>query len=363
MSPNVQITPAGGGSSTSSLKKKSDHQFQRRPPQKFGRDRDSIGKTVRITQGPYKGHIGIVKDATPSTARVELHSQCQTISVDRARVMFIDDNTQDKTKSAAAASENPLLAKTSFHTPVYGSQTPMYSASHTPMHDSGNRTPCGVGSNTPRSTDGGGLTPGNVWDPMIPMTPRSVDIDRNSSGPYSPMYHPPKTPAGIIPGTSEISSSPQLSEGGSLISKFNYSVSPHSMAPLTPGLTPYTPQTPGSSFDLSSDWQMDGLFTRIKHSENSELNDQVGVIKSVHGKLCSVYLQNANKVVSIIGRLLCPVNPSVSDKVMILSGESRGSIGELLSIDACEGVVKLADRSSNEDIQMFQLSLLCKYKG
>lgn len=26
-----------------------------------GRDRDLIGKTVKITQGPYKGHIGIVK--------------------------------------------------------------------------------------------------------------------------------------------------------------------------------------------------------------------------------------------------------------------------------------------------------------
>ena len=42
-----------------------------------------IGQTIKITQGPYKGHIGIVKDATESTARVELHSKCQTISVDR----------------------------------------------------------------------------------------------------------------------------------------------------------------------------------------------------------------------------------------------------------------------------------------
>jgi transcription elongation factor len=33
-----------------------------------------IGKSVRIIQGPMKGYIGIVKDATESTVRVELHA-------------------------------------------------------------------------------------------------------------------------------------------------------------------------------------------------------------------------------------------------------------------------------------------------
>ena len=33
-----------------------------------------VGKTVRIIKGPYKGHIGMVKDATPNDCRVELHS-------------------------------------------------------------------------------------------------------------------------------------------------------------------------------------------------------------------------------------------------------------------------------------------------
>ena len=34
----------------------------------------------------YLGYIGIVKDATESTARIELHSSCKTISVDRQRL-------------------------------------------------------------------------------------------------------------------------------------------------------------------------------------------------------------------------------------------------------------------------------------
>ena len=45
-----------------------------------------LGQTVRVRQGPYKGHIGVVKDATESTARVELHATCQTINVDRSRL-------------------------------------------------------------------------------------------------------------------------------------------------------------------------------------------------------------------------------------------------------------------------------------
>ena len=49
-----------------------------------------IGKTVRITQGPYKGYVGIVKDATDATARVELHTKCQTISVDLVRLQITE---------------------------------------------------------------------------------------------------------------------------------------------------------------------------------------------------------------------------------------------------------------------------------
>ena len=56
---------------------------------KVDRDTSLIGKTVRIIQGPYKGYIGIVKDATASTARVELNTNCKTISVDKNRVSAI----------------------------------------------------------------------------------------------------------------------------------------------------------------------------------------------------------------------------------------------------------------------------------
>jgi len=34
------------------------------------RDVKFIGKTVRVKQGPYKGYVGIVRDATENTARI-----------------------------------------------------------------------------------------------------------------------------------------------------------------------------------------------------------------------------------------------------------------------------------------------------
>jgi transcription elongation factor SPT5 len=51
------------------------------------RDTSLIGQTVRISQEPYKDYVGIVKDATESTCKIELHAKCQTITVDRNRIV------------------------------------------------------------------------------------------------------------------------------------------------------------------------------------------------------------------------------------------------------------------------------------
>lgn len=53
------------------------------------RDMKIIGKEVKITGGPHKGNYGIVKDATEQTAKVELHSGCKHITVDRSRLGFV----------------------------------------------------------------------------------------------------------------------------------------------------------------------------------------------------------------------------------------------------------------------------------
>jgi transcription elongation factor SPT5 len=59
------------------------------PPQmrSGGRDR-TIGQTVTVRQGPYKGLLGIVKDATDTTARVELHSNLRTVTLEKTKLGF-----------------------------------------------------------------------------------------------------------------------------------------------------------------------------------------------------------------------------------------------------------------------------------
>ena len=64
------------------------------------RDSSLIGQTIRITQGPYKSYVGIVKDATDTLARVELHTSCQTISVDKSRIALLN---QPKGKSSQSS--------------------------------------------------------------------------------------------------------------------------------------------------------------------------------------------------------------------------------------------------------------------
>lgn len=57
------------------------------PPKSFGRDR-TLGQTVTIRKGPYKGLLGIVKDTTDLEARVELHTKGKTITVSKDTLGF-----------------------------------------------------------------------------------------------------------------------------------------------------------------------------------------------------------------------------------------------------------------------------------
>ena len=114
-------------------------------------DREFVGQTIKITQGPYKGQIGIVKDATDSTARVELHAKCQTISVDRSRISVINaGRVGGHPGSFSTRSRTPMHGPSG--TPMYntpGSRTPMYDGSMTLSHgEEGSRTP-GPGPGTP----------------------------------------------------------------------------------------------------------------------------------------------------------------------------------------------------------------------
>ncbi|KAF3909226.1 hypothetical protein ABW20_dc0103409 [Dactylellina cionopaga] len=122
-------------------------------PRQGGRDR-ILGQTVHVRQGPYKGLLGIVKDATDTTARVELHTKSKTITIDKTKLGFKEGST------------GRILSYAEFVQPKKGfGGAPSYSSSSGGSAWSGSRTPAGAGSmagsRTPAGAHGasGGRTP------------------------------------------------------------------------------------------------------------------------------------------------------------------------------------------------------------
>jgi len=72
--------------------------------------------------------------------------------------------------------------------------------------------------------------------------------------------------------------------------------------------------------------------------------------------MCTLYIPDEDKVISVASEHLEPVVPEKGDKVKVIIGEDRECTGQMLSIDGQDGVVKL-DRGN---ISMQQLSFLCK---
>lgn len=276
------------------------------------RDRDLIGTTIKITRGPYKGNIGIVKDATESTARIELHTSCQTISVDRNHIADVGTPSRDGAVSTYGK------------TPSYsGSQTPLYRdmGNKTPMCDSGSRTPLHYGSMTP--IHDGSRTPNasSEWDPTVSNTYPSPGYNPSTpgyqmNGPFTPgtMYDSSYSPYQPSPGYQSVVSTPSPATG--------YGQSPASNHPYnTPSSgyspnMPYNPQTPGAGLDVlpMTEWHTVDIEVRIRDShDDTGLVGQTGIIRSVSGAMCSVFLPEEDRVVNIMADHLDPVPPQRGD--------------------------------------------------
>merc|ERR1712226_264720 len=129
-----------------------------------------IHKICKIVAGAWKGHVGIVKDVTANSVRVELHASVQTINVERSRIQLVDNNGRGQGKTPGATSKyephktpvaNGLNQNDGSKTPMYGersaeagTRTPMYESGKTPNPYEAARTPVYTGSMTPRA-DGG----------------------------------------------------------------------------------------------------------------------------------------------------------------------------------------------------------------
>ncbi|XP_046400146.1 transcription elongation factor SPT5 isoform X2 [Ischnura elegans] len=377
------------------------------------RDQGLIGQTIKITGGPYKGNVGIVKDATDSTARVELHCTCQTISVDRSHIANVGVPNKEGSYSTYNRTTGYGITGIGGNTPMYGAKTPMH-GSQTPMYDAGSRTPH-FGSMTP--SHDGSRTPGQAgaWDPTVTNTPArsasggdfdtySMDDDgtpgyqpETPQGPYTPqtpgtMYgsdhsyspYPPSgspSPSGYQGTPSPSAYVPTPSPGGGSgtgrgdgSGSGGYQTSPSPSAaygtpsplgysPMTPGASsPYNPQTPGAGMEQAAlvEWHTTDIEVRIKDTHDDPgLTGQTGVINGISGGNCSVFLPEEDRVVNIVSDHLEPIVPQRGDQVKVIMGEDREAVGQLLSIDNQEGVVKLAQ----DEVKMLQLRFLCRMKS
>jgi hypothetical protein len=194
------------------------------------RNMTMIGKNVRIKGGPYKGYYGIVKDATESTANVELHANCKTQQFDVNRLEVVEGEAGvganyrnlARTPSASATARTP--AYSGYQTPMYGSQTPMHEGfgNRTPHY--GGQTPGYDGSRTPSHS--------SAWDPSALATPAhsSFGAHDNDDNDIDDINYMVPTPAAA-----------QLVDE----SRDDFYEAPMSVNPFTPaGFSNYEPATP-----------------------------------------------------------------------------------------------------------------------
>ncbi|XP_045760597.1 transcription elongation factor SPT5 [Maniola jurtina] len=315
------------------------------------RDREFIGQTIKITGGPYKGNVGIVRDANVSTARVELHTACQTISVDRGHIAAAGGPTgavrggassYGRTPNPRAGANTPTYREAGFKTPLQGAATPVYEAgSRTPHY--GASTPAHDGSRTPAhpAWDAAAHTPRPDLDMGLglPGSPPAYD-SAYSQGPFTPQ----------TPGT--------MYGSDHTYSPYRPSPSPGTYGPGylgTPSPAPYSPRSPYTA-DEDADWHTPDLEVRVRANAEPSLRGQTGALRGVSGTSCTVLLSQEDRVLNIPSHLLEPVVPQSGDRVKVIAGEDREAVGQLISIENQEGLVKFG----TDDIKIMQLRHLCK---
>ncbi|KAE8158991.1 transcription elongation factor spt5 [Aspergillus tamarii] len=145
------------------------------PPKSFGRDR-MIGKTVMVRKGPFKGLVGIVKDAGDVQARVELHSKNKLVSIPK-ELLVVKDPVTGQTIEMGRGRGGPRVPSAAPPSGWQGGRTPMAAADSS-------RTPAWGGASSARtpawSGTGGSRTP--AWKNDGSRTSNPYDGSRTAYG-------------------------------------------------------------------------------------------------------------------------------------------------------------------------------------
>jgi len=334
-----------------------------------------------IKTGPWKGYIGIVKEITETTARIELHTKCKVINVARDNIQM--PNIPQNNEFASGSRDYPSTPAHWTRTPMREDapatpmRTPQRSFPGTPSHDPWNPAV----PNTPRAEHGRGWgdddnqgpwTPGSSRDSYSMNTPGYPGSYPFSPAPASDRSHNvfnPSTPTGY---TSLSTPTGFYSEQGTPQESTPYSASTPG-TPSTPGLpqTPSTPGTPGgdvgtpadegSQMDSDRPWQVTGIEVVVSHSFRSgAFANAKAVIQEVHGDgACKLQMTGGRNdtVNNVPGDMLEPLPPAKKDQLKVIRGEFRGHTGSLIGVYGLDGIVKL---DSNSDIKILPMTSLAK---
>lgn len=99
-----------------------------------------------------------------------------------------------------------------------------------------------------------------------------------------------------------------------------------------------------------------GVLVKDSHDEDHLIGRQ-GMIRSITGGMCSVYIPEIDRTVSVAGGNLEPTVPGKNDKVKVILGEDREMTGELISIDDKDGIVRM---DADNQLKILQLRFLGK---
>ncbi|KFK32140.1 hypothetical protein AALP_AA6G203300 [Arabis alpina] len=331
-----------------------------------GRDDSLLGTTVKIRLGPFKGYRGPVVEVKGEHVRVELEMKIVTVKRNE-----ISDNV-----SATTPSRDTSRYSMGSETPMHPSRTPLHPYM-TPMRDSG-ATPIHDGMRTPMRD--------RAWNPYTPMSPQRDNWEEGNPASWgtSPQYQPgsplsrayeaptPGSGWASTPGGSYDAGTPRDHSSA-------YANAPSPYLPSTPGqpMTPSSgayipgtpggqPMTPGTGLDVMSPviggdaeaWFMPDILVEV-HKAGGGGKD-VGVIRDVSDGTCKVSLGSSGEgdTEMVLPSELEIVAPKKNDRVKIVGGQYRGSVGKLIGIDGSDGIVKIED---NLEVKILDLGILAKY--
>ncbi|KAL0749514.1 hypothetical protein Bca101_031517 [Brassica carinata] len=350
-----------------------------------GRDDSLLGTTVKIRLGPFKGYRGPVVEVKGDSVRVELEMKILN-GLLTIIVYAVDRNAISDNVSVITPSRDISRYSMGSETPMHPSRTPLHPYM-TPMRDSG-ATPIHDGVRTPMRD--------RAWNPYTPMSPPRDNWEEGNPGSRgtSPQYQlklfawhlfqpgspPSRAYEAPTPGSGWAST-----PGGSYSdagmprdhsSAYANAPSPYIQStpgqPMTPSSTSYLPgtpggqpMTPGTGLDVMSPviggdaeaWFMPDILVDIhKVGEDSDL----GVIRDVSDGTCKVSLGSSGEgdTIMALPSELEIVPPRKNDRVKIVGGQFRGSIGTLIGIDGSDGIVKIEE---NLDVKILDLAILAKF--